>query len=140
MENSTNNSDQDTKKPVAGGFQRLMQKLGFSGEKIEITTVSAAELEKKMKSSRSLVLLDVREERELNDRLGHIKGILNIPVWHLKNRINELDDKKENDIVIVCRSGARAVKAAKTLKIAGFPNVDILSGGMMEWNRHLASR
>ena len=52
MEKRNTNSDPDTKKPAGGSLQSLLKMLGFTGEKIEITAVTAAELEKKIRRFR----------------------------------------------------------------------------------------
>lgn len=79
----------------------------------------------------SPVLLDVREPEELNDMLGHLDGIINIPVGQLSKRLSEIEQHKGNLIVTVCRSGARAATAAQILSSQGFEKVKVLDGGMI---------
>jgi len=107
---------------------------------LEVTAVTAPELENMMQSVKPPFLLDVREVKELSDQLGHIEGVMNIPVWILPHRLSDLDDKKNNEIIIVCRSGSRAFSAAQILQKAGFPHVNVLYGGMIEWNRYLSTK
>ena len=93
-------------------------------------------LKQKINSEYPPLLLDVREEKELHDELGHIQGIVNIPIWKLPKNISELEKDKNNEIVAICRSGARAHTAAQILTKAGFTKVSVLNGGMISWNRN----
>jgi len=81
------------------------------------------------------LLLDVRESYELIDQLGHIDGVLNIPIGQLAHRINELEQYKNSQIVIICRSGARATTAAQILMTAKYMNIAVLEGGMLGYRR-----
>jgi len=79
------------------------------------------------------VLLDVREPEELNSPLGHIEGIINIPVGRLSQRLDEIEEYRNAEVVIVCRSGSRATTAAQILVSEGFANVKVLKGGMIAY-------
>jgi rhodanese-related sulfurtransferase len=59
----------------------------------------------------------------------------NIPIGSLSNRIDELDKYKDEDIVVICRSGARAAAGARILRKAGLKNVFVLKGGMINWEK-----
>jgi rhodanese-related sulfurtransferase len=65
-------------------------------------------LRQKMSSANPPVLVDVREKEELSCDLGHIEGILDIPVGALAFRLAELEPHAGREIVTVCRSGAGA--------------------------------
>ena len=78
------------------------------------------------------VFLDIRDRREF-DR-GHITGAINIPILELQSRISELENFKENPIIVVCKMGQSAGPTTKTLKSEGFQGARKLSGGMMEWD------
>ena len=98
--------------------------------------ITANELiEKQKQGDSSFFLLDVREPVELREELGHIEGITNIPLGSLPIRIHELDAKKEQPILVVCRSGARAEVAAGFMRKNGFNKVQVLKGGMLEYRR-----
>jgi len=81
----------------------------------------------------NLVLLDVRNPYELEDKsLGHIDGVINIPVQELEARLSELDEFKEKDIAVICRSGRRSGTATDILIKNGFHAVNVL-GGMIQY-------
>ncbi|MFW9996062.1 MAG: rhodanese-like domain-containing protein [Candidatus Odinarchaeota archaeon] len=77
------------------------------------------------------LLLDVREAHELKGPLGHLQGIKHVPIAKLASKLSEM--KKDDEIVIVCRSGARAYTAAQIMKQVGFNRVSVLDGGMIAW-------
>jgi len=99
---------------------------------VQVATLPASLLKRKLDFERPPGLLDVREKEELTGPLGHIPGSLNIPIAGLAGRLQELDPERE--YVIVCRSGSRAMTAAQILTVAGFARVSVLEGGMIAWN------
>lgn len=98
-----------------------------------VTAVDAAELKKVVDGDGDFVLLDVRELFELEDDLGHIPGLVHIPIWDLQHKLGEIDYAKEKDLYVVCRSGGRAYTAAQILEASGFKKVFVLEGGMYAW-------
>lgn len=100
----------------------------------DVQFVSARELRDMLQSNpEDIILLDVREKRELTDRLGHLKGIIHIPIGSLRGRINELEQYRTKTIVVICRTGARSKTGAQILSNSGFDNVYVLTGGMVAW-------
>lgn len=71
------------------------------------------------------ILVDVRDLKE-RER-GFIEGSVHIPVNDLRNRLGELDPKK--DILLYCAIGLRGYIGARILKQNGFERVRNLSGG-----------
>jgi len=76
-------------------------------------------------------VVDVREPGEFKGALGHIAGAKLIPLGSLTRRFSEI--KKDQPVVVVCRSGARSAQASVLLRSAGFARVANLSGGMLRW-------
>lgn len=81
------------------------------------------------------LLLDVRNSEELTGELGHMKGIIHIPVTDLAHRLGEMEGFRDREIVTVCKSGGRAHTAAQILMQAGFPKVHVMTGGMTAWKQ-----
>jgi len=98
-------------------------------------TISPQELKQRYENNNVPVLLDVREPRELKGPLGQLKDVINISITKLIARLSELD--KGDEIVVVCRSGARAYTASQIMKQSGFKNVRVLDGGMIGWQRSI---
>jgi len=96
-------------------------------------SITVDQLREKMSDDSNLILLDVRNPYELEDKsLGHIDGVLNIPLSELEKRLSELDESKDKDIAVICRSGARSGVATDILVKNGFHAVNVL-GGMIQY-------
>lgn len=79
----------------------------------------------------ALVVLDVRTAAEFAE--GHVPGAQNIPHTELATRIAELEAARARDIVVYCRSGARAAQALTVLEGAGFKHLFHLQGDYTRW-------
>ena len=97
-------------------------------------TMQMTEFIEKYKSDTSLVVLDVRTEKELSGSLGKLDRIINIPVQVLENRIDELSKYKGNEIAVICRTGNRSDLATEILRAKGFNARNVL-GGMAEYRK-----
>ncbi len=78
----------------------------------------------------NFVLIDVREPGE--HEAFNIGGEL-IPVGTIAGAVGDLEDHKDKEVIVYCRSGARSGMAQGFLQQAGFKNVRNLTGGMMAW-------
>lgn len=74
-------------------------------------------------------VLDVREVNEWE--VVHIPDATLIPLGELESRLEEIP--KDQEILVVCRSGNRSATGRDILLNAGFTNVTSLSGGMNDW-------
>ena len=93
-------------------------------------------LKHQLDHDQDVLVLDVRTAEEFAGEQGHIAKATNVPVEVLSSRLNEISDYTERAIAIVCRTDKRSIKAAQLLTRKGFSNVQIVNGGMTEWNRH----
>ena len=85
----------------------------------------------------NIFLLDVREPFEQYQSKIEYDNSTLIPVGELESRLNEIESKKDQEIVCMCRSGGRSEKACKLLEKKGFSNVKNLKGGINEWAREI---
>ncbi|MET7754653.1 rhodanese-like domain-containing protein [Streptomyces sp. NPDC005389] len=88
-------------------------------------------LHRLVQEGRAPRLLDVRTPGEF--RTVHIPGSYNVPLDTLREHRAELLSHLDEDVVLVCRSGARAAQAAQALAGAGLPDLRVLDGGMNAW-------
>ena len=84
-----------------------------------------------MNRGKGTAVVDVRTADEF--AAGHLRDAKNIPLADLGNRVGELDKAKVKTVIVVCQSGARANKAARQLKAAGFEDIYSLEGGIAAW-------
>ena len=92
--------------------------------------ITVQELRQKLDSGEQFLLLDVREPWEYEE--FNIGGKL-VPVGSLMNQMWELEENKDQPVVVHCRSGARSAMAQGLLMANGFSNVRNLKGGMLAW-------
>lgn len=100
----------------------------------EITVQS---LKEKIDHQNNFLLLDVREPFEQYQSKIDIDNSVLIPVGKLKERIDELEVHKDDEIICLCRSGGRSAQACKFLQQKGFENVKNLKGGINKWAREI---
>lgn len=74
-------------------------------------------------------ILDVRQPEEWND--FHIPDSTLIPLGELASRVDELP--RDQEIVVVCRSGNRSQQGRDILLEAGFSQVTSMAGGVTQW-------
>lgn len=96
-----------------------------------IAGLTPAALQQLIGSGRGPRVLDVRTPGEF--RTAHIPGSYNVPLDTLREHRAELLTHLDEDVVLVCRSGARAAQAEQALAEAGLPNLRVLDGGMTAW-------
>ena len=77
------------------------------------------------------VVVDVCSAEEF--AAGHINGARHIPLADLSSRLPEQAKNKAVPLLMVCASGARARKAADTARRLGYPNAQVLAGGLRAW-------
>lgn len=92
--------------------------------------ITVSELKSRLDKGEKFHFLDVREEWEYEeDNLG----AENIPLGELPHRITELENIKDQEIVVHCRSGARSGNAKKFLESKGFNQVRNVLGGILAY-------
>ena len=93
--------------------------------------MTAIELNDFLKTAVTPVLIDVRESEELE--FGTLAGIQHIPMQSVPGMLNELEENKQNTIILICRSGRRSDQVGQFLEQNGFTDVINLVGGMNSW-------
>lgn len=80
----------------------------------------------------STLILDTRTREEY--RMGAIPGSVNIPLDELRQNLDKIEDYKDKDVIVYCRSGQRSYMATRILMQNGFSKVGNLSGGYLTWS------
>ncbi len=92
--------------------------------------ISVIELQKRIQNKENINLIDVRELHEYTE--FNLGGRL-ISLGELPSRIGELEELKNAEIIVHCRSGARSGTAKMFMVQQGFTNVRNLIGGVLDW-------
>lgn len=79
----------------------------------------------------TLVMLDVRTADEY--AAGHVPGARLLPYDEIEARVGELEEARDKDVVVYCRSGRRAEIALESLRAAGFTRLFHLEGDWLGW-------
>jgi rhodanese-related sulfurtransferase len=95
--------------------------------------IDVTELKSRMDAGENLNILDVRETWEYEE---FNIGAKLIPLGDLPGRLEELEDWKDEEVIVHCRSGARSASAQAFLASQGFSNVRNLLGGILDWQRN----
>lgn len=95
------------------------------------TALDAPTLQEWLASAAGPRLLDVRTPDEF--QTAHIPGSYNVPLDVLRAHRAELREHLDDDVVLICRSGARAGQAEALLSATELPNVHVLVGGVTAW-------
>ena len=95
--------------------------------------ITVEELKKRIDAGEQLHIIDVREPWEYTEY--NIGGKL-IPLGKITGmQTEELDDLKDEELIIHCKAGSRSAQACMVLEQLGFTNVVNVTGGMMAWQK-----
>lgn len=95
--------------------------------------ISVAEVKSRLQSGEQLHLVDVREPDEHAE--FNIGGIL-LPMNKIQSMdYDDIEDWKDKEVILYCRTGNRSTQACLFLEMTGFSNVKNLAGGMVAWQQ-----
>lgn len=96
-----------------------------------MTNITPEEVKKRLDAGEKLNLIDVREPNENAE--FNIGGTL-LPVGKIQSmQIEDIEDLKNEEVILYCRSGNRSGISAAVLDQLGFSNTKNLVGGMLGW-------
>ncbi len=94
--------------------------------------ISAAQVTQLMNHENGAVI-DIRSKDDF--KRGHITGALHILPSDIKSgSIAELEKRKSDPIIVVCKTGQTAQESANLLAKAGFEKVYLLKNGLVAWS------
>lgn len=95
-------------------------------------TITVEQLKERLDSGEKFNLLDVREPHENAE--FNVGGTL-FPLGKIQSmQIEDIEDLRNEEVVLYCRSGNRSMQAAMILEQLGFTNTVNVIGGMLDWN------
>ena len=95
--------------------------------------ITPSELKQRQQAGESPLIIDVREPWENAE--GAIAGSRNIPLGSLPDKLDDLEDHKEQEIIVHCKGGGRSAQAKGFLTQQGFTNVRNLLGGYLAYEK-----
>lgn len=93
--------------------------------------ITVQELKQRLDAGEKLHILDVREPDEYAE---YNMGARLIPLGQIMAmQVDELEDLKDEELIIHCRSGKRSLQACMVMQTMGFANVKNVVGGAIAW-------
>jgi len=93
--------------------------------------ITVEELKSRMDAGEKLNLIDCREPEEYAE---FNIGAKLIPLGQIQAmQIDEIENLREEEVLIHCRSGKRSMLACMFLETLGFKNTKNVEGGVLAW-------
>jgi len=100
--------------------------------------ITAEEVKERLSKGEELNLIDVREQDENAE--FNIGGTL-YPLGRIMTmQVDDIEDLKDHEVILYCRSGNRSGQACMILDMLGFKNTKNLYGGMLYWQEKFGSK
>lgn len=94
--------------------------------------ITVDELRARLQAGENPHILDVREPSEYQQVN---MGAKLIPLGQIMaGQIDDIEDWKNEEVIVHCRSGVRSVQACLMLEQLGFTTTKNLLGGILAWN------
>lgn len=94
-------------------------------------TMTVEQLKARMDAGEKLNIIDVREPNEYAE---FNIGAKLVPLGRIQSmQADELDNMKDEEVILHCRSGKRSATAALFLDSMGFKDTVNVEGGMLAW-------
>ena len=98
---------------------------------VRMKSITVEALKARIDAGEHLHILDVREPSEYAE--FNIGGKL-VPLGKIQAmQIDDIEDWKDEEVIIHCRSGKRSATACMFLETMGFANTVNVEGGMLAW-------
>ncbi|HRH48945.1 MAG TPA: rhodanese-like domain-containing protein [Panacibacter sp.] len=101
-------------------------------------TITAEELKARLDKGEMPHLLDVRED---NERADFNIGGTHLPLGKIQTmQFDDIEDWKDDEVIVYCRSGNRSGMASLFMEQVGFKNPVNLVGGMLDWQQKFGNK
>jgi rhodanese-related sulfurtransferase len=96
-----------------------------------MTNITVEELKARLDAGEKINLIDCREPHEYAE--ANLGGKL-VPLGKIQTmQVEELEDLKDEEVIVHCRSGQRSMMACMVLDQLGFRNTKNVTGGILAW-------
>jgi len=99
--------------------------------KKEGSEISVEETHQLLQRKEPVVLLDIREKKEIT--MGYIEGATFLPQGLLGEKVEDLLPDKDIPVVVYCAGGIRSLGATKLMKERGYTHVFSMAKGIGGW-------
>lgn len=89
-------------------------------------SISPSQAKILLEEENNITLLDVRTIQEYKE--GHLRDATLIPLSELADNLKKLSNRKEQKIIVYCRSGNRSISASRILVKNGFTPLNVKQG------------
>ena len=89
----------------------------------------------KLEAGEDFVFIDCREQSEFD--LVKIEGATLIPMSEIPDRVAEIEQHKDREIIVHCHHGGRSLNVVMWLKDRGFLNPLSMAGGIDLWAQEI---
>ena len=83
------------------------------------------------------LIIDLREKEHYDK--GHLKNAINIPINHITDNLDYLNEYKNAKILLYCGIGSQSKSTAKVLVLNGYEQVYSLANGIKSYNYELVT-
>jgi rhodanese-related sulfurtransferase len=97
--------------------------------------IDCRSIKQKLDAGDDFVLLDCREADEF--ATANIARAKLLPMSESAERINELDPRHQQPIVVHCHHGGRSLRVARWLREQGYSQAQSMAGGIDEWSTEI---
>lgn len=99
--------------------------------------ISVSEIKKRLDHGEKLHIIDVREPDEYAE---YNIGAQLIPLGAIMAmQTDDIEDLKDEELIVHCRSGKRSLQACLFLETLGYSNVKNVTGGILAWQEMMGS-
>lgn len=106
---------------------------GIYGDRYDIPSLKIESFSRQLLDSTKYILIDVRTESEIKIRPAPWENTIHMPLLTLEDRCMELNEFKEQPMMLLCPTGNRSRQGARLLQQAGF-DAWYLKEGMFSQN------
>lgn len=93
--------------------------------------IDCATVKARLDAGDPFVFLDCRESSEYD--AVRIEGATLLPMSEMAERVGELEEHRNSDIIIHCHHGGRSLRVANWLRQQGFSKAQSMAGGIDVW-------
>jgi len=97
--------------------------------------ITIDDVKKLIDSEADFLFLDCRQESEYET--ASIEGATLLPMGEIAQRVEELEEHKQRQIVIHCHHGGRSLRVAQWLRQQGFEHAQSMMGGIDGWSQQI---